>query len=145
MYRQRVRASLGVWFFVVLVAGSLGVATGAALGPLSGWIIFLVLFSPAALLLQKSTVTIEVSDQQLRVDQAHLPLEFAGDVTALDKAAARRQRGPELDPACHLVLRGWVSTAIRIENTDPADSVPYWYISTRDPEGLKQAIEQQRA
>jgi hypothetical protein len=144
MYRQKVRAPIGVWLFAGLIAGSLGVATGAALGQLSGWIIFAVLFLPAALLLQKSTVTIEVTPGELRVDQARLPLQFAGDITPLDKAAARRQRGPELDPACHLVLRGWVSTAIRIEVIDPDDSVPYWYISTRDPEGLKRAIDQQR-
>lgn len=145
IYRDRVRASIGVWAFLILVAGSLGIAAGAVLGQWVGWTIFLASAALPCLLLLRSTVTIEVDHHQLRVDRAILPLEFVGPVTVLDAEAARRQRGPELDPTCHLVLRGWVPTAVRIENTDVEDPVPYWYISTRNPEKLKAAIEQSRS
>jgi hypothetical protein len=145
IYRHRVRPTIWVWLFMVLVTGSLGVAAGAVLGSWAGWLLFVGSSLVPVTLLVRSTVTIEVSQAVLRVDRATLPLEFAGAVTVLDAEAARRQRGPELDPACHLVLRGWIPTAVRIENIDPADPVPYWYLSTADPVGLSEAIERSRS
>jgi hypothetical protein len=145
MYHHRVRPTIGVWLFMLLVAGSLGIAAGAALGANIGWTVFFATAVMPTVLLIKSTVDISVEDGALRVDAASLPLEFIGAVTVLDAAAARRQRGPELDPACHLVLRGWIPTAVRIENTDSADPVPYWYISTDQPQALHDAIEAARA
>lgn len=130
---------------MLLIAASLGVAAGAALGSEVGWILFLGTAALPAVLLVRSTVQIEVSNGVLRVDRATLPVNQIGDVRVLDAEQARRERGPDLDPACHLVLRGWVPTAVRIENIDAQDPVPYWYLSTRDPDGLKRAIEQARA
>lgn len=143
-YHDRVRASIWVWLFLLLIAGSLGIAAGAALGDGAGWTSFFGSAALPAALLIRSTVTIEVADGQLRVDQARLPVEFIAGVTALDAAAARRLRGPEQDPAAHLVLRGWIPTAVRVDLHDPQDPVPYWYISTNDPEGLAAAIERAR-
>lgn len=144
LYRHQVRAPLVVWAFALFVAGMLAIATGAALGDRVGWAVFAVAFSLPAVLLIQSTVVIEVTDRALVVDRASLPLTFVGAVTVLDREAARVERGPALDPASHLVLRGWIPTAVRIENTDVADQVPYWYISTRDPDGLRDALERAR-
>lgn len=142
MYRHQVRPTIGVWLFMLLIAGSLGIAAGAALGTNIGWTVFFAAAAMPTVLLVKSTITIELAEGILRVDQATLPITQIGTVTALDAEAARRQRGPDLDPACHLVLRGWISTAVLIENTDPQDPVPYWYVSTDKPQELCDAIEQ---
>lgn len=83
---------------------------------------------------------ITVGPGGLRAGRASLPWDAVGRVAALDAAAAAYLRGPGMDPRAFLLLRGYVSTAVRVEVDDPDDPTPYWYVSTRRPEQLAAAI-----
>ena len=91
------------------------------------------------------SVLVEVRDHQLVAGRARLPLSSIGRVTALDAAEARTLRGVGADPRAFLVLRGWVSTAVRVDLDDPADPTPYWYVSTRRPDRLAAALDGRRS
>ncbi len=128
------------WFFVATLA----VSFYAALGPLWGVALLVV---PGVLLswgLVASAASVQVADGELRAGQAHIPVDLLGPARALDAGAARATRGPESDPAAYHLIRGWVPEGVRVDVADPADPTPYWFVATRRPRALADAIEASR-
>jgi hypothetical protein len=105
------------------------------------WLPYLITV-PAVLLFMAwlSRVRIELRDTELWVGDAHLPVEFVGEVEVLRGAAKRRALGPELDPQAFVVHRGWVGSALRVELTDPQDPTPYWVFSARSADRLAELL-----
>jgi len=125
--------------FVVVVA----VAVGAPLGVPAGLLAAAVLEGLSAWVLLRAAAAVEVvpgSDGHLRAGRARLPLGFVGAVTPLDPDAAGVLRGTGADARAFLLIRSWAPAAVRVDVADPADPTPYWYVSTRDPEGLADAL-----
>ncbi|MCU1425562.1 MAG: hypothetical protein JWM51_1853 [Microbacteriaceae bacterium] len=90
---------------------------------------------------------IEVTATEFRAGRATLPLSIVGAVEAFEEGEATLQRGQRLDARAWLLIRGWVSPVVKVENLDPKDSAPYWLVSTRHPSAVVKAIAsaQQRA
>ena len=141
MYREKVRAPWWMWLLVFFAASSVGLAIGAVLGEYSDLIATVITFVLLGIAVIRSTVTITVDDEYLSVDNSNLPRRFVGETTALDAKSAKELRGPKADPAAYMVLRGWIPTAVIVTNTDTDDPVPYWFISTRQPEKLAAALK----
>ncbi len=120
-----VMCGLVFWPFGVVAAG-LGTAAGVALC--------------GALVVAYGRVGVSVRDGSLEAGTARLPLAALGDVTVLDADAARRLRTTEADARAFMLLRGYVTTAVRVDVTDPEDPTPYLYLSTRRPEQLAKAL-----
>lgn len=139
-YREKVYAPWWIWFLALGMCGSLAIASGAALGGTIGFITFLATGLPTCWALMSSAFVISIDDKNLNVGKAHLPLKFCGQALALDPAETRQRRGPTADPACYLVLRGWINTAATVEVSDPMDPAPYWFISSRSPARLVAAL-----
>lgn len=100
-----------------------------------------VLLPLAALaLVRLGRVLVTVSDGELRVDDARLPVRFVGSVTVLDATARRDALGPYAEPYAFVVQRPWISGAVQVHLQDPADPTPYWLISSRRPADLAAAI-----
>jgi len=135
-YREKVYAPWWIWFLALAMCGSLAVAFGAALGDLVGLITFAVTGLLTCWALLSSAYVISIDHEEVIVGKARLPLQFCGDAVALSPAEARSRRGPEADPACYLVLRGWINKAVTIAVADALDPTPYWFVSTRKPEEL---------
>jgi Protein of unknown function (DUF3093) len=85
---------------------------------------------------------VRVTDDELVVDDARLPLRFVGEVVAVDPAGRRELLGPAGDPLAFLVLRPWIGTAVQVVLNDPDDPTPYWLISTRHPVRLAQTLRE---
>jgi hypothetical protein len=83
---------------------------------------------------------VEVRDGAFRAGGARIPVALLGAAVALDPAAAKAELGPRLDARAHLVLRGWIHTAVRVDVQDPLDPTPYWVVSTRHPVELAAAL-----
>ena len=79
---------------------------------------------------------VQVRDGELWVGDAHLPLEFIGEVTALTAVEKRPALGRDLDPAAFVMHRGWVGPVVLLELTDENDPTPYWLFSARNAERL---------
>jgi hypothetical protein len=138
-YRERLWPSLGVWLVVPLLAVTAAVAVlpvsttwavvaaTAVVVALAGWAV-------------RASLVVAVDDEHLVAGRARLPLRYVGEVEAWRGEEARAQRGPLLDARAHLVLRGWVGPVVTVRLTDPEDPTPYWVVSTRHPERLRDTL-----
>lgn len=138
-YQERLWPSPGVWALVPLM----GLTATVAVFPVSrlwagvaGVLVMTALVTWGV----RSSPVVAVTDTHLLAGPARLPLDVVGDVEAWRGEDARRQRGPLLDARAHLLLRGWVGPVVTVALRDPDDPTPYWVVSTRTPERLRDAL-----
>ena len=141
LYRERL--TVPWWGWPVAVAAAAFVATELAIGALAlrspvTYVIAAVLAIAGVLAL--SRITVRVDGTHLHVDDAHLPLSVVGDVTVIDAAARRDLLGQDADPVAFVIMRPWIPGGVRVELDDPEDPTPYWFVSSRHPEALAEAI-----
>lgn len=137
------RLSVPVWWY--LVAAGVGALLGAEIHlgypGVRAWIGYVVCVPLLVLaLFRLGRVRIRVTDHQLHVGDAVVPLRFLGHAELVPRENRRAALGPELDPSAHVLLRAWVRSVVRIEITDPDDPTPYWVFTVRDAPGLLAAI-----
>ena len=140
-YLERLSVPWWTWGFVVALAAVLAAEIGlGAAGPRT-WLPFAVLLPPLiAGLWWLGRITIQVTEAELRVDDARLPRRFVADVIPLDAEGKRLLLGAGADPLAFVIQRPWTGGAVQIILDDPADPTPYWLISTRRPEALAAAL-----
>ncbi|GAB7060358.1 hypothetical protein JCM12681A_20680 [Streptomyces mexicanus] len=91
------------------------------------------------------SVRIRVVGDCLIAGEAKVPVTALGEAEILDAEEARAWRTYKADTRAFLLLRAYIPTALRVEVTDPQDPTPYLYLSTRDPQGLLEALRAARA
>jgi hypothetical protein len=126
----------------IVAFGALEVGSGFSFVVLVPVAIFLVGFFivPPAL---SGMVRVRLHDGVLTAGKDDLPVMQITSITALDREETRLRLGPQADPACHSVVRGWVGSSVMLRLANP-DPVPYWIVSTRHPDDLASAIKQSR-
>lgn len=139
------------WLWVVMLA--LAVTAGVAMYPAGGMTAVVVgcavgIAGVSALLVWWASgvrvvdVTRDGAGQPwLQAGDARIPVAALGAPVALREAAWRAELGPGLDVRSHRCVRGWVRHGVRVPVTDPRDPVPYWLVSSRNPERLCQALD----
>lgn len=140
-YEERLVAPLAWWLtglaFVVIVWWIFLVATPLWLA----WTAALVaLVLVVGLLGHYSSAQVAVAEGELRAGRAHIPLALCGVVEPLDRDQTRDAGGAGADARAFLVLRPYISTAVRVAIDDPQDPVPYWLLSSRHPARLAAAV-----
>lgn len=120
----------------ILLFMPLDVRVGFVVGP----VVYLVIIG----IISFSTPKIRVSDGEFSAGVARIPVALLGEITELDRTALSLQLGTRADARAHLVIRGWIHTALRINVADPNDPTPYWVVTTRRPADLRRAIESER-
>lgn len=140
-YRETLRTPWW-WYLVSLGVASLLAAEFHISGlPLTDWIPFCVLLPGSVVLVWWiGRSRLEVSGGELRIRGAHLPLQYATGVIALDGATLRRVIGREGDPAAYVSIRPWIGPGVQVWIDDEDDPTPYWVISSRRPDRLVAAI-----
>jgi len=140
-YHERLRVPWSWWLPPVFFLWVLWLTSERMAGP---WWATVVTGAAAAAvawaLLAYGAVRVHVGPDGLAAGGARLPLRAIGEVRPLGAAAARALRGPRADARAHLLLRGYVPTAVQVQVVDPADPTPYWYVSTRRPAELAAAL-----
>jgi hypothetical protein len=144
-YRERLSVPVRWWLLAVCAVLMLWLIIGVPTGPVVG----LTVAAVAAILLtigflRYGGATIEVDAHSLRAGRAGIDRSYLGSVEALSGEAARTAFGRGCDPKAYLLLRGYVSGAVRVEVTDPDDPTPYWLLATRDPQRLAAALSPDR-
>jgi hypothetical protein len=144
-YRERLLVPVSYWLLAVPVVVTLGAEAYFFVDGFIPPLVIGVLFAiAAAFLVHWSSATIEVTGAVLRAGKDTLALGEAGEVIALDERQARALRGPQADPAAHILLRPYLSRAVCVRLAEPSEGVPYWLVATRHPEKLAAAIESAR-
>ncbi len=139
-HSERLWAPWPWWAGGLALIATLAWAYGYATRGWVGWLVFGIGGALYLWWLWRAAAPVEVGPDGLRAAGAHLTPEYLGAVLPLDRDESARLRGVEADPRAFLILRGWIPTAVRVDVADPDDPVPYWYVSTRQPEQLAQCL-----
>jgi hypothetical protein len=138
--REVINWPLRVWLLFVLLNLSIIVAVGVALSNTVLLILGLTLAAATLALSISSRLTLIVSDGFLSVGRAQIENKYIKEVYILDESAMAYERGAGLNPRAFLALRFWVKTGVKILLNDPLDPTPYWLVSTRRAQELKEKI-----
>lgn len=122
-------AAVWGWIALVVSGPTAGVVSAVVAGVLS-----------CGAVARFGAVLVQTGPDGVRAGRAVLPAEHVGTVTPLDPAATRHLLGPGADARAWLCVRPYVDTAVRIDVADPADRVPYWVVSTRDPSAVARSL-----
>ncbi|MGP3978891.1 DUF3093 domain-containing protein [Streptomyces sp. 8N114] len=143
-YDERLTAPRSWW----LIAAGIGVACALTLFPFGPLPLLCGLVAGTALasvcVSAYGSVRVRVVAGSLVAGDARIPVSALGEAEPLDAEEARAWRSYKADTRAHMVLRGYIPTAVRIEVTDPQDPTPYVYVSTRHPEQLAAALRAAR-
>jgi Protein of unknown function (DUF3093) len=130
------------WYFVAVGVACLLAAEFHISGlGLTDWIPFGTLVPLSVLLVWwLGHNRLEIADGEVRVRDAHLPLQYVSGAIALDAATLRRVVGREGDPAAFVSVRAWIGPGVQLWLDDEDDPTPYWLLSTRHPEQVLAAV-----
>jgi DUF3093 family protein len=142
-YSERLRVPVSWWLIAAAGLGTLWLAVDAATpvaaaAVVTGVAVVLVV----AGFLRYGAAPVTVDDEALTAGRARIPLTYLGAAEPLTGEDARAARGRDCDPRAYLLLRPYVSGAVRVRLTDPDDPAPYWLVATRHPEQLAKALRQ---
>jgi Protein of unknown function (DUF3093) len=83
---------------------------------------------------------VRVDQTGLRAGRATLLPASMGDVRVVDAQVRRKLLGPEADARAYVFLRGYVPGGVYVQVIDEAAEQPYWFVSSRQPEALADAL-----
>ncbi len=135
VYRERLYPAwwlvVALFLFVptsVLIFLPLSIPVGVSTG--------LVLWLGSVALLWLTSPLLSLSDSEFWAGRSALPLRVVSDIQVIDRESARAEKGVNLDARAWLVMRPWITPAVKIILDDPNDPTPYWLVSTREPERI---------
>lgn len=140
-HQERLRVPVSWWVLTAVGVLVLFIAYDVALGTWAAAAAAgLAALAGGVWLMSQSSLLVGADERGLVVGPALLPTWAVGDVEALDEQQTAHARGAGADPHAFFVLRGYVRTSVRVHVDDPSDPVPYWLVSTREPEALAAAL-----
>ncbi|WP_280233108.1 DUF3093 domain-containing protein [Nocardia cyriacigeorgica] len=146
VYRERLWVPLWWWPVAFAIAGLLAAEIHMGAPGVRAWLPYALLFPvPVWVLLWLSRHRVAVAADangapELRVDRAHLPVEFIARAAEVPASAKSAALGRQLDPAAYVQHRPWIGSMVLLVLDDPDDPTPYWLISTRRPERVLAAL-----
>jgi hypothetical protein len=130
-FREVIRAPFWLIAFIYFLFLSLVVAVWAAIGNQPAFLTWVVLTVLIVLIALRTTLVIEVDENEMRAGPAHIELKYLGKATVLDSKEMGRLRTRDADPASFLIFRFWRSTGVKVEINDTRDKTPYWLITSK--------------
>lgn len=143
VYREKLWPNAWMFIATALVIP----ASILILAPISveaGIVTAIVLYGGCVALLILASPTITVADGTLTAGRARIQLTQTGEAAGFEGAEATAERGVRLDARAWMLIRGWVTSVVRVPVNDPSDPTPYWLLSTRHPTELAAAINRSR-
>jgi hypothetical protein len=142
-HSERLSVAWWGWPLPLVAAGLLAAEIHMGYPGVRAWLPYAVLVPLTLFILfWVGRARLRVTDEELWVADAHLPLRFVGEVEVLSAHDKRPALGRDLDPAAYVLHRGWIPTALRVHLTDPDDPTPYWIFSTRSPDRVAELLRQ---
>jgi len=132
-----------IWLiaFVFFLFSSIALSVWAALGDNAGLATFIALCVAIIIIRNKVAMKIQIREGSLHIAQAHIDLNYIGEVSVLSIEEMRLTRGRDADPTAFLALRFWQPRGVKIEIKDERDPTPYWLVSSKESEELARALK----
>ncbi|MFG2030245.1 DUF3093 domain-containing protein [Streptomyces sp. NPDC048825] len=139
-YDERLTAPRSWWAIAVLFGLSMALIF-MPYGPIAALIALVAGTCLAGLFVSsQGSMRIRVTNGLLVAGDARIPLNALGEPQVLEGEEARAWRTYKADMRAFMVMRSYITTAVRVEIVDPDDPTPYLYLSTRTPDRLAKAI-----
>ncbi len=140
-YAERLFVPLRWWVQATMLVATFWLALVVAMPPAAAFgIIAFIAALVTAGFLKYGALQVRVGDGELRAGRAHIPLQYVGAVTPLDKEQTRLLAGRDADARAYLAMRPYARRSVRVDIDDPGDPTPYWLVSTRRPKQLASAL-----
>jgi hypothetical protein len=140
-YRERLRLSWWSWLPALIIDAIVAIEFTLGFASIPTWLPFAIVVPlTVAGLIWMSRISVTVTDDELLIDDARLPLSVIADVVALDARGKREALGVASHPLAFVIQRPWIGPAVQVLLDDPADPTPYWLISSRHPIELATAL-----
>ena len=140
-FKEVIRPPFWLIAFIYFMLFSLVIAIWAAFDNTAAINAFAIAVVLGLVAIYISTTSIIVSDGELRIQKAHIPLKYLGESAVITKKNFSFERTRGADPAAYFATTFWISQGLKVEVTDERDPTPYWLISTRRAEELAKALK----
>ena len=140
-FREVIRPPFWLISFIYFMLFSFVLAIWAAFNNVIAINAFAIAVVLGLVAIYLSTSSIEISDGELRIKKAHIPVKYLSDVEIIGKREFGRARTRDADPAAFFAITFWISEGVKVAVKDDRDPTPYWLISTRKAKELKAALE----
>ncbi|MTA31730.1 MAG: DUF3093 family protein [Actinobacteria bacterium] len=140
IFSEALRPPLWVLAFIYFMFLSLVIAIWAALDTTATIGSFILATLAIPIIAKSLTSKISITENELRIDRAHIERKYLGKVTVLDSDAMRLLRTRDANPAAYLAIRFWASKGVKIELIDPRDPTPYWLITSKRGDELAASL-----
>ena len=136
-FSERLRVPWWGWPLPLIAAVLLAAEMDMGYPGLWAWLPYLIMVPlVAGIILRLGHIRIELTEDELRVDNARLPINLIDEIEVISAKDKRKALGPDLDPTAFVLHRGWVGPVLRIYLTKSAgketnDLPPYWLFSVR--------------
>lgn len=130
-FREVIAPPVWLLAFIYFLFTSMSISIWAAIGNTPALWCQIILTVALVFIYIRWRMVIEIDDQELRINNAHIELKYLGDATVLESDAMRLIRGRDADPANYLAIRFWSSRGVIVKVKDIRDDTPHWIISSR--------------
>ena len=117
------------------------IAVWAGLGNTAALIAAIISSAFTAYLYSTSTLRISVEKDSFSVGRATIEKKYLGDIRVLTAEEFRFLRGPGINPGAFHAFRFWIKGGLKFEIKDSRDPTPYWLVSSKSPDKLREALQ----
>jgi hypothetical protein len=139
-FREVIAPPLWLLAFIYFLFSSISISLWAAIGNTPALWCQIILTIALIFIAVRSRMLIEIDENEMRINRAHIELKYLGDVRVLGTQEMRYARGRDADPSAYLAIRFWNPRGVLVKVTDSRDSTPYWLISSKRGDELAKAI-----
>ncbi len=139
-FREVIAPPVWLLAFIYFLFSSISISLWAAIGNAPALWCQIILTGVLIYIAIRSRMVIEIDENELRINKAHIEHKYLGDVRVLDVQGMRHARGRDADPSAFLAIRFWSSCGVLVKVNDSRDSTPYWLISSKRGDELAKAL-----
>ena len=139
-FREVIAPPIWLLAFIYFLFSSISISLWAAIGNTPALWCQIILTGALIYIAVRSRMVIEIDENELRINKAHIEHKYLGEVRVLDIQEMRYARGRDADPSAFLAIRFWSPRGVLVRVKDSRDSTPYWLISSKRGDELAKAI-----
>ena len=139
-FREVIAPPIWLLAFIYFLFSSISISLWAAIGNTPALWCQIILTGALIYIAVRSRMVIEIDENELRINKAHIEHKYLGEVQILDIQKMRYARGRDANPSAFLAIRFWSPRGVLVRVKDSRDSTPYWLISSKRGDELAKAI-----